>query len=127
MPEAMPPPVQVNRASLSILNRERVIGFGPRCLYQTVASTLLEEHGIRGNDYVEFPSTELIRQIISCGSGIAFLPRIAVQSQLEAGEFAELILPEPITLTHGIISHRDRTLSTAAKTFKSKLLTTSFE
>lgn len=118
---------QVNRASLSILDRERVIGFGPRCLYQTAASTLLEEQGIRGNDYIEFPSTELIRQMISYGSGIAFLPRIAVQSQLESGEFAELILPEPVTLTHGIISRRDRTLSAAAKIFKFELLATSLE
>ncbi|WP_373233058.1 LysR family transcriptional regulator [Cohnella sp.] len=111
-----------NQADLPTLARERVIGFGPRCLYQTVAGSLLEEQGLRGVDHIEFPSTELIRQMISYGRGIAFLPRAAVQDQLESGDFAELNLIEPVMLTHGIISHRDRTLSAAAKTFKTELL-----
>lgn len=117
----------MDQAGQPALAHERVIGFGPRCLYQTVAISLLEEHGARGSDHFEFPSTELIRQMISYGSGIAFLPRIAVQSQLESGEFVELHGPGPKTLTHGIISHRDRTLSAAAKVFKAKLMAASLE
>ncbi len=112
----------VNREGWQSLERERVIGFGPRCLYQTLAGSLLEGQGLRGIDQAEFPSTELIRQMISHGRGVAFLPRAAVEEQLESGSIAEINLPEPVTLTHGLITRKDRALSAAAKIFKSKLM-----
>lgn len=114
--------VQMNQPDLTASAHQRVIGFGQRCMYQTVASSLLEEQGIQGSEQLEFPSTELIRQMISHGSGVGFLPRIAVQDQLASGEFIELIGSSSIKLTHGIISHRDRSLSAAAKVFRTKLL-----
>ncbi len=112
---------QINEQGWEALREEKVIGFGTRCLYQTVAGQLLEQFGLGKIEQVEFPSTELIRQMISYGRGIGFLPRSAVLSQLNSGTIAEINLPEPVILTHGLITHRDRALSTAAKLFKSSL------
>lgn len=113
---------RINRSGWESLNQERIIGFGPRCLYQTVAGSLLEGNGLRGLDQVEFPSTELIRQMVSYGRGVAFLPRAAITEQLNSGSIAEIPLADPVTLTHGLITHKDRALSAAAKIFKSRLI-----
>lgn len=114
---------QANEAGWQSLSREQVIGFGTRCLYQTVASSLLEGQGLQTLQQVEFPSTELIRQMISHGRGVAFLPLAAIKEHLESGVIAEIALTEPVSLTHGVITHKDRALSAAAKIFKARLLT----
>lgn len=113
---------QANQAGWQYLSREQVIGFGTRCLYQTVASSLLEGQGLQTLQQVEFPSTELIRQMISHGRGVAFLPLAAIKEHLESGVIAEIALTEPVLLTHGVITHKDRALSAAAKIFKARLL-----
>lgn len=117
---------QVIQSGFEALAQEKVIGFGPRCLYQTVAGSILKDKDVGALEQVEFPSTELIRQMISYGRGIAFLPKSTIQEQLDAGSIMEIPLGEPVTLTHGVITHKDRALSGAARMFKSRLVAADF-
>jgi DNA-binding transcriptional LysR family regulator len=98
------------------------IGFGRSCLYRTVAGRLLGERDIPSLEETEFPSTELIRQMVAAGHGVAFMPEIAVRGLLDSGTVAELPLPEPMLMTHGLITHKDRVLNAPARVLRSKLL-----
>ncbi|RIX59573.1 LysR family transcriptional regulator [Paenibacillus nanensis] len=101
----------------------QMIGFGNRCVYHTDGQKLLDELGVpSGARTAEFPSTELIRQMIACGVGAAYLPEITMQKELAEGTVVRIPLPNPSTLTHGLIRHRDRVLNAPAKVFCNKLL-----
>ncbi|MFS0726968.1 LysR family transcriptional regulator [Paenibacillus sp. 1P07SE] len=105
------------------LNGVQMIGFGPRCLYQTDGYKILTEMGLPAeNRQAEFSSTELIRQLITGGMGIAYLPEAAMARELAEGVAALLPMSQPVTLTHGLLRHRDRVLNTPAKVFRQALL-----
>ncbi|WP_248927979.1 LysR family transcriptional regulator [Paenibacillus hamazuiensis] len=110
-----------------MLDGVQVIGFGQRCVYQTDGNKLLAEMGMRADARLaEFPSMELIRQMVSCGLGVAFVPEIAVERELAEGTVVRLPLPlsqqQRVRLTHGLIRHRDRVLNTPSQVLRSKLL-----
>ncbi|MBC6971519.1 LysR family transcriptional regulator [Bacillus sp. Xin] len=113
---------KVESHGLDILNGEIVISFGTSCLYHTRASKLLQEAGIEGNNALEFPSIEMIKQSVKCGIGFALIPEMAVKKELEEEQFKALPLCPPIFSTHGLIVHKDRELSFPAKLFKSKVI-----
>lgn len=101
----------------------QIIGFGNRCVYQTDGQKLLTEMGLSPEAQpAEFPSTELIRQMVTYGLGIAFVPKITMERELAEGTVVVIPLPMPVRLTHGIIRHKDRVLNTPSKVFQSKLL-----
>ncbi|XEC93636.1 LysR family transcriptional regulator [Paenibacillus tarimensis] len=101
----------------------QVIGFGERCVYQTDGQKLLAEMGMPAETQLaEFPSTELIRHMVACGLGVAFVPEITMELEIAEGTVVSLPLPKQVRLTHGIIRHRDRVLNTPAKVFRNKLL-----
>lgn len=101
----------------------QIIGFGNRCVYQTDGQKLLAEMGMSPEaQLTEFPSTELIRQMVTCGLGIAFVPEITMERELSEGTVVRIPLQNPIRLTHGIIRHKDRVLNTPSKVFQSKLV-----
>ncbi|GIP16565.1 LysR family transcriptional regulator [Paenibacillus montaniterrae] len=101
----------------------QVIGFGPRCLYQTDGYKILTEMGMPAEiRQAEFPSTELIRQLIKNGMGIAYVPEIALERELAEGTVVALPMTQPLRLTHGLLQHRDRVLNTPAKVFRQELL-----
>jgi DNA-binding transcriptional LysR family regulator len=132
-------------AGWDALGSERVIGFGGRCLFHTLAEQQL--HGLAqsyGARYTAAPmvfaSAEMIRQAVRCGLGFTLLPESAVAADLAAGALAELPLPsfsparadggssaaaaapapaprDPLLLTHGLIRARGRELATPARLF----------
>lgn len=101
----------------------QIIGFGRRCIYQTDGDRLIADMGVPMGELVtEFPSTELIRYMVTCGSGIAYLPEVTVTRELDEGTIARLPMPQPMQLTHGLIRHRDHELNAPSHIFRSKLL-----
>lgn len=105
------------------LNGVQVVGFGNRCVYQKNGQKLLAELGMPPEAHVaEFPSTEMIRQMIANGLGIAFVPEITMERELAEQTVVRLPLPKPIRMIHGVIWHKDRVLNTPSKVFRDKLL-----
>ncbi len=101
----------------------QMIGFGSRCVYHTEGLKLLSEMGfppeIRSTG---FASTELVRQVVTCGLGIALVPKISMVQELAAGHVISLPLPRPVTFVHGIIRHKKRILNTPSKVFYRALI-----
>lgn len=101
----------------------QIIGFGNRCVYSTDGKKMLAELGMPADaPLAEFPSTELIRHMVMCGLGIAYVPEITMERELSEGTVIRLPLPMPIQMTHGLIRHRDRVLNTPSKKFRDILL-----
>ncbi|WP_123042353.1 LysR family transcriptional regulator [Cohnella candidum] len=105
----------------SALNGRPAIGFGRSCLYRAVAGKLLGEQGAPVPEETEFPSTELIRQMVAAGHGVAFLPEIAVRGEIASGRVAEIPMPREVRLTHGLITRKDRVLNAPARALRNKL------
>lgn len=112
---------KVESKGLNTLNDEILISFGNSCLYHTQASDFLLKSGIEGNNALEFPSMEMIKQAVKCGIGFALIPEIAVKEEITKGQFKEVPFSKPIFLTHGIITHKERELSFQANLFKSEV------
>ncbi|EHB66019.1 LysR family transcriptional regulator [Paenibacillus lactis] len=101
----------------------QVIGFGSRCVYHNDGLRILAELGLPASaPQAEFPSTEMIRSMVACGLGIAFVPEITMEKELATGTVVSIPLPKPVRMNHGLIWHRDRVLGTPAKVFREKLL-----
>lgn len=113
--------MEVEAEGVSRLNKEILISFGTVCLYHTHASKALKEAGIQVRDAIELASLEMIKQSVSCGIGIALVPEVAVQQELDAGDFKVLPLcPESYSM-HGLIVHKNRELSYPARLVMSEL------
>ncbi|MCZ8523513.1 MULTISPECIES: LysR family transcriptional regulator [Paenibacillus] len=100
----------------------RVVGFGPRCLYTAEADALLAGHGTSVRARAEFGSLEMIREALRSGWGTAYMPRSTIEAELERGELAVAAGLGTRTLTHGLISSRQRELTRAGERLRSFLL-----
>jgi LysR family transcriptional regulator, cell division regulator len=104
------------------LSGVQIIGFGSRCIYQIDGRKLLTELGMPAEaNLAEFPSTELIRHMIICGVGVAFVPEITMERDIAEGTIVRLPTPNQMQLTHGLIWHKDRVLNMPSKAFRDKL------
>ncbi|MFC0212326.1 LysR family transcriptional regulator [Paenibacillus chartarius] len=85
------------------LSAERVIGFGGRCMYHTLAERLLQQYASaynvprRAPAPMVFASPEMIRQAVRCGLGFALLPQTTVHADIAAGVLDELPLNDAIS------------------------------
>ncbi|MCR2805638.1 LysR family transcriptional regulator [Paenibacillus soyae] len=114
---------QLNDKGFSSFTGLQIIGFGNRCVYHTDGQKLLLELGMPLDARTaELPSTELIRQMISYGAGVAYMPEITMERELAEGTIVRIPLQEPSVLTHGLIRHRDRVLNVPARVFRQRLL-----
>lgn len=103
------------------LDDVRVIGFGPQCVYQAVASQLLQESGIKPSQYSTFYSLEMMKQTIKVGMGMALLPYRTVKEEIEQEALGYLPLQVP-TLIHGLVWKQGDELSPAAITIRDILV-----
>jgi len=96
----------------------QVIGFGSRCVYHTEGLKLLSEMGLPAGIHSNgFASTELVRQVVTCGLGVALVPKISMAQELAQGSVVPLPMPRKITFAHGIVRHKKRVLNTPSKVF----------
>lgn len=96
----------------------QMIGFGSRCVYHTEGLKLLSEMGLPSEiRSTGFASTELVRQVVTCGLGVALVPKITMAQELAEGSVISLPLPRQINFVHGIVRHKKRVLNTPSKVF----------
>ncbi|MWC29942.1 LysR family transcriptional regulator [Paenibacillus sp. MMS18-CY102] len=65
------------------------------CNYRIMLEKLLRSQGISYHIGLELGNPEAIKRCVKAGSGIAILPRMAVQEEISRGELAELPLQQP--------------------------------
>ncbi|MBD0383699.1 LysR family transcriptional regulator [Paenibacillus sedimenti] len=100
----------------------KVIGFGGRCIYQTMAGQQLAEKGISAFASLEFDSSEMIKQTVICGMGLALLPLTAVEKELREGKLAQLASEQPVPLEHGLIHMKGKDLSAPVRACKERII-----
>lgn len=82
------------------------------CPYRTMFDRAFEKGGIDSITYLEFQSAEAIKQCAISGIGIAFLPEIVVEAEVERGELVALPwqIPDLHVYTQ-MVWHKDKWLS----------------
>jgi DNA-binding transcriptional LysR family regulator len=88
-------------------------GCGYRALFQHV----LAEAGVLPTTMVEFGSVEAIKQCVMVGMGIAVLPQMAIQAEVDEGKMVILPWTRPMEVVTQMIWHREKWLSPAFETF----------
>jgi DNA-binding transcriptional LysR family regulator len=82
------------------------------CPYRTMFDRSFEKEGIDSITYLEFQSAEAIKQCAISGIGIAFLPEIVAEAEVERGELVALPWQIPDLHVYTQMSwHKDKWLS----------------
>ena len=82
------------------------------CPYRTMFDRSFEKEGIDSITYLEFQSAEAIKQCAITGIGIAFLPEIVAEAEVERGELVALPWQIPDLHVYTQMSwHKDKWLS----------------
>ncbi|NOU67614.1 LysR family transcriptional regulator [Paenibacillus sp. LMG 31461] len=119
-------PALVKRIELEgweALAQTQVIGFGSRCIYQSLASqVLMTDKGLATFTEMAFDSTEMLKQTMMCGMGLSLLPVTSVQKELEAGQLLRVESETAIPLEHGLIHRAGKELSAPVEACKSHIL-----
>jgi DNA-binding transcriptional LysR family regulator len=101
----------------------RLIGFGSRCIYQSIArDVLMREWGIPQYKSLEYASLEMMKQTVMNGLGVALVPKVAVEQELQAGRLDLLKLKDKVFVTHGLITWKDKEHTSAVKALKQTVL-----
>lgn len=112
----------LEREGSSALARTPVISFGSRCLYQTMASDALTAKGVAGYAGLTFDSTEMIKQTMVCGMGLALMPRTAVRTEVAGGKLKVFEAMPAIPFEHGLIHRAGKELSAPVEACKAHML-----
>ncbi len=104
--------------SITELDMETFVAHNVVSPYREVVLREFQRHKVPLNMDVEMPTMEGIRRMVQRGQGVAFLPRMCVEQEIEQGilcevEVRELRVERPIRLVYPA----RRTLSHAAKAF----------
>lgn len=88
------------------------------CPYRTMFDRSFEKEGMDSITYLEFQSAEAIKQCAISGIGIAFLPEIVVEVEVERGELVALPwqIPDLHVYTQ-MLWHKDKWLSPIMESF----------
>jgi LysR family transcriptional regulator, low CO2-responsive transcriptional regulator len=87
------------------------------------AEAMLRELGIWPHSIMEWQSTEAIKQAVEAGLGVSILSDYAVALELESGRLCRVRHPALARRRQFfIVSHQDRRLSPAARTFRDLLM-----
>ncbi|GIO85564.1 LysR family transcriptional regulator [Paenibacillus faecis] len=82
------------------------------CPYRTMFDRSFEKEGMDSITYLEFQSAEAIKQCAISGIGIAFLPEIVVEAEVERGELVALPWQIPDLHVYTQMAwHKDKWLS----------------
>lgn len=114
---------QLDEVDIRMLGDEKLIVTEQGCSYREVIGNLYRNHGIRFEYTIELGSIEAIKRCVAYGLGIAFLPLMAVESELEKGSLVRILLPEAdIHLSLQLVYHRKKWLSQSMKQLTSLLV-----
>jgi DNA-binding transcriptional LysR family regulator len=87
------------------------------CGYRSLFEHELASAGVQPTTVVEFNSVEAIKQCVMVGMGIAILPQMAIQAEVEEGKMVILPWTRPLQVMTQMIWHREKWLSPALHTF----------
>jgi len=111
----------VGRGSVPVeqLGDHPFIFFDRNSSYYSLAQGLFRQHGIVPRTQMELDSMEATKKMVEEGLGIALLPRIALERELEAGILREIDIAGMANPTRQIalISRRSRPLGPVAQAF----------
>ena len=84
------------------------------CSYRARFEEYLSSVNIKPNSILEMESIEAIKQYVISGFGISFLPRIAVEKEIEGGQLVEIKYNGPEFYTSAqVLYHKDKWISPA--------------
>lgn len=86
---------QMDKVTLQDLNNCELIVSEESCIYRSLFENLLKEHGIIFRIGFELSNLEAIKRCVMNGLGIALLPRIVAEEEIERGNLAELHFMHP--------------------------------
>jgi DNA-binding transcriptional LysR family regulator len=86
------------------------------CSYRASFEEFLSSVDVHPNSILELESIEAIKQYVMSGFGISFLPRIAVEKEIESGQLVEIKYKGPKFYTSAqVLYHKDKWLSPAVQ------------
>ena len=104
------------KVNLTELGREIFVAHIVESPYRLRVMQLFARYHVPLNMEVELPTIESIKRFVRMEMGVAIVPRMCVQMELERGELVELKVREMRLPRHLFLLHRrDRALSYAAK------------
>ncbi|MDU0201584.1 LysR family transcriptional regulator [Paenibacillus sp. MAH-36] len=112
------PLTQLDRIELSDLQQTEFIVTEESCIYRGMFEKLLKDHAIPLQIGFELGNLEAIKQCVMNGLGIALLPRIVVQSELEQKRLVSLPFShEDLKLDIQLLLHPKKWISQPLQTF----------
>lgn len=88
------------------------------CSYRTIFEELFRAEDVYPANKIEFVSVEAIKQCVIAGLGIAILPAMVVEKDIEEGTMEELILENPIApIFTQIAWHKDKWITVPLQQF----------
>ena len=95
------------------------IFFDRNSSYYSLAQGLFRQHGVVPRTQMELDSMEATKKMVEEGLGIALLPRIALERELETGILREIEIEGMANMSRQIalISRRSRPLGPVAQAF----------
>jgi DNA-binding transcriptional LysR family regulator len=112
------PLAKERKATIARLGRESFIAHNvPSPLRQKVIATF-RRHKTPLQMEVELPSLDAIKRFVQRGNGVAFMPRLTVENELQLGALVAVTVPEMIVERKlRLVHRRQAALSHAAKAF----------
>lgn len=107
-----------DQVSITELGSETFIAHNVLSPYRASVLREFQRHKVPLNMDVEMPTVETIRKLVQRNEGVAFLPRMCVEQELEQGSLKEIRIPE-MTIERKIrlVYPARRALSHAARAF----------
>ena len=104
--------------SVKELGIETFIAHNAPSPYREMVIGNFQKHNVKLNIAVEMPSLEAIKKLVALGAGVALVPKLSAQSEIESGQLVGLSVKEMKFLRQlNIIYRRSGELSHAAKAF----------
>jgi DNA-binding transcriptional LysR family regulator len=104
--------------SIRDLGNEVVIAHNIASPYRQIVLDAFQKHRVMLNMAIEMPTVETIKKLVQSQMGVAFVPRMCVQSELAAGQLVEIPVRElPVARKIHLVHPAHRHLSHAARAF----------
>lgn len=104
--------------SVNDLGYESFIAHNAPSPYREQVINKFQKHNIKLNIAVEMPSLEAIKKLVLAGAGVALVPKLTAQSEIETGVLVGLSVKElKLVRQLNIVYRKNGVLSHAAKVF----------